>query len=212
MECRPICTRRDNIKSPFRLRRESKTKVEDKYEKALIHITQNLPERGDRNHFLSHARSTLPLLCDPKSRRSLFVRRIDHTVVQIMNICIRITSPSRERSALTATTKDCESQDEHQHLSATIKSSTNNVVVLDKQLWVAATHEPLREEPDDEEHGNTGVDSDEEPSHVPEYHRDVDVLEERMLGVAVSQPKWYGNEEAEEVGDGDPFVSTSDGE
>jgi hypothetical protein len=148
----------------------------------------------------------------PTFRCSLFVCGINHTVVQVMNISIRVTSPSRERSTLTTTTKDCKSQDKHQHLSATIKCSTDNVVVLDKQLWVATTYEPLREEPDDEEHGNTGVDSDEKPAHVPEYHRDVDVLEERMFGVAVSQPEWYRDEEAEEVGDGDPFVSTSNGE
>lgn len=129
-----------------------------------------------------------------------------------MGISIRVTSPSRERSRLTTTTKNGKSQDKDQDLSAAIKSSTDDVVVLDEQLRVAATHEPLREETDNEEHGNAGVDADKEPAHIPQDHGDVHVLEEWVLGVAVSQPEGYGDDEADEVRNSDPFVSSADGE
>jgi len=129
-----------------------------------------------------------------------------------VRVSIRVASPSREWSSLATTTKHCKSQDEHQHLSAAVKCSTDNIVVLDKQLRVTATHEPLRQESDNEEHGDAGVDADEEPTHVPQDHGDIDVLEEWVLGVAVGQPEWYWDDEADEVRNGDPFVSTANGE
>jgi len=127
-----------------------------------------------------------------------------------VQIGIWVARPSRERSALATATENGKCQDEHQHLSATVKCSTNDVVVLDEQLGVATTQEPLREEADDEVHGYAGVDADEQPTHVPEDHGQVHVLEESDLGVAVGQPEGNRHDEAEEVSDGDPLVSAAD--
>ena len=129
-----------------------------------------------------------------------------------MQIGIWVARPSRERSALATATENGKCQDEHQHLSATVKCSTNDVVVLDEQLGVATTQEPLRKEADDEVHGYAGVDADKQPTHVPEDHGQVHVLEESDLGVAVSQPEGNRHDEAEEVSDGDPLVSAADRE
>lgn len=137
---------------------------------------------------------------------------VHHTVVEIVNRGIRVTSPSRERSRLAASTKDCKGQDEDENLGAAIKCGTDDVVVLDEQFRVAATNEPLRDETDDEEHADTGIDADEQPAHVPQDDGHVQVFEHGMFGVAVSQPEWYGDDEADEVRKGDPLVSAANGE
>lgn len=144
--------------------------------------------------------------------RSSRSTRVDHTVVEVVHGSIRVTSPSGERSSLTASTKDRKGQDEDKNLSATIKCGTDNVVVLDEQLRVAATNEPLRDETDDEEHGNTGVDADKQPTHVPQDDRHVQVLKHGVFGVAVSQPEGDRNDETDQVREGDPLVPAANGE
>lgn len=138
--------------------------------------------------------------------------RVDHAVVEVVHRGVRITSPSREGSSLSAPTKDCKGQDEDEHLGASIERSTDNVVVFDEQLRVATTDEPLRDKADDKEHGDTGVDADEQPTHVPQDDGHVHVLEEGMFGVAVSEPEGKRYDEADEVGECDPFVPAANRE
>lgn len=138
--------------------------------------------------------------------------RVDHAVVEVVHRGVRITSPSREGSSLSASTKDCKGQDEDEHLGTSIERSTDNVVVFDEQLRVATTDEPLRDKADDKEHGDTSVDADEQPTHVPQDDGHVHVLEEGMFGVAVSEPEGERYDEADEVGECDPFVPAANRE
>jgi len=70
---------------------------------------------------------------------------------------------------------------------------------------------PLSGEAKDEVAEDGGVDSDEEPAHVPENDGQVDITEESDLGVAVDDPEGEGDEEACEVGERNPLVSSTDG-
>lgn len=137
---------------------------------------------------------------------------VDHAVVEIVYRGIRITSPIGERSSLSASAEHCKGQDEDENLSASIKRSTGDVIVLDEQLRIATTHKPLREETEDEEHGDTGIDADEQPAHVPQNHGNVRVPEKWVFGVAVSQPEGNWDDEPNEVGEGNPLVPAANRE
>lgn len=108
----------------------------------------------------------------------------------------------------TRTAKDGKGKDEHQHLGAAIHSRRSNVVVLDEVLRVLAADPELGDETNDEVGEAGGVDTDEEPAHVPEDDGEVDVGEDAVAGVAVKDPEWDGDDEAKEVGDGDPLVTS----
>ena len=58
------------------------------------------------------------------------------------------------------------------------------------------------EEAEEEEDADGGVDTDEEVAHLPEDDGCVDVSEGDVWVVAVGEPEWNGNHEADEVCDG----------
>jgi len=49
-------------------------------------------------------------------------------------------------------------------------------------------------------------------THVPEDDAQVDIIEELDLGVSVNEPEWDWDDEAKQVGNCNPLVTSTDGE
>ena len=71
---------------------------------------------------------------------------------------------------------------------------------------------PLRQKAQGEVRRDGRVDPDEEVAHVPQDDGQIDVLEEADPGETVSEVEGDGDQEAEEVSDGDPLVFGTNGE
>lgn len=140
--------------------------------------------------------------------RNLSIGRIIHTIIYILAIrkAAIITRPSWERMRIPTAPKYSKTQDENQNLGSTIQSSRNQIVILDKESRSVPAQVILREESDGEVRQNGGVDTNEQPTHVPENDGQVDVLEEADLGEPIRQPERDRHDEADEIGDSDPLV------
>lgn len=129
-----------------------------------------------------------------------------------MNTGIRIPSPDRKRPRRPRATKNRKRKDKHHDLRPTIKRSRHNIIILDKELWTLPSQIPLGEETQKEKDADRRVDADEQVAHLPEDDGEVDVAERWMREVAVEDVEGERDDEAEEVGDGDPLVFGADGE
>jgi hypothetical protein len=152
-----------------------------------------------------------------------------HTVVEIVDTGVRITSPDtvtkhisdrldrdkeakfgadlREWNGLATATENSKRQNEHHNLGSSIQSCGNNIVVLDKEYWVTLSEPPLSNEAEQEIHEDSGVDANEEVAHVPTDDGQIDVSPEYVRSISVNDPEWEGDGKTNEVGKGDPLVS-----
>lgn len=149
---------------------------------------------------------TLPL------RISGIVSRIDHAIVSIMNREIRIARPSRERMRFATPASHSKSENEHHDLRTAIHRRRDKIVVLDEQRGMVLADIELADESHDEEHGQRAVDAYEQVAHVPENDRRVDVAPSPVASEAVGNVSGDGHDEADQEGEGNPFVARADAE
>lgn len=109
-------------------------------------------------------------------------------------------------------TKHRKRKNKHTNLRATIQRRRDNIVILIKQLGMIPPEPELGRKSQQEVRHDGGVNTHEQPAHVPEDDRGVEVREDRVRVVSVGEPEGYRHDEADEVGYCDPFIAAADGE
>lgn len=124
-----------------------------------------------------------------------------------------ISPPRRKRSCNTTSPGDRKREQEDHDLGAAIHAGRDEVVPLDELLGAVLAEVPLADEADDEVDPDRGVDADDEVAHVPEDDGQVEVGPHLDVGLElVHDVEGQGDQEAEEVGCGHPFVALPEGE
>lgn len=108
-------------------------------------------------------------------------------------------------------TKDRESENKYTNLGATIESSGHNIVVFVEKMRVILAKPPLCRKSENEIHQDRCINTDEEPSHVPEDDGHINIGKDVMGPEFIGKPKWHGNDETQQIGNGYPLIASADG-
>jgi hypothetical protein len=124
-----------------------------------------------------------------------------------------IASPRRERMGGAGPAVDRESKQEDQDLGATVEGRRDQVVPLDEVLGAVLAQVELAEDADGVVAEDGRVDAGDQVAQVPQDDAGVQVAPDALLREeAVHDVEGERGREADEVGDGDPFVARADGE
>jgi hypothetical protein len=122
-----------------------------------------------------------------------------------------IPPPLRERSRHTTRSGNRETQQENHNLGSTIHARRHQIVPLNKLLRAIFPEVPLANVANDEVDPDGGVDADDKVAHVPEDDGEVKVAPDELMGEElVHDVEGNRENEAEEVGGGDPLVALAE--
>lgn len=136
-------------------------------------------------------------LC-PIFTRLRIVGRIIHALIHIPTC--GVSSPSRERSTNTTSSRDSKSKQEQHHLCATVKTSGDKIVPLDEVFRSVFPQVELAEGSNVVVHEDARVDTNAKISKIPKNDGEVEIRPDTLMWeISGHDPEWNWDDEPKEI-------------